>query len=298
MKNRKLQRVLTWILTLTMILGTFGETGLALQAADDDAVAEAEAVDAGDADVPDPDQYTDDATLTFDFNPKVTVNSTTAEVPSHAKIAIPNGSLEKPWEAQAAETWTTDATKKYDSKFGVSVYVVPELGYTFGDDAEAWAETLIINGGWRLKEAEEAVTDITSAYTVEAVSVDEADTDIFAGSVDGVHEYNWKKALKITFTAGSDLAKAFEGQADGTIEFVADDPKTENVDESGAPFVTIAPIAVEDTLPVFIYYPDSVEAVDFATATFNEVFGKDGDIVIRSLSSNPTYAIAAVGIVM
>ena len=27
MKNRKLQRVLTWLLTLTMILGTFGETG-------------------------------------------------------------------------------------------------------------------------------------------------------------------------------------------------------------------------------------------------------------------------------
>ncbi len=66
MKNRKLQRVLTWILTLTMILGTFGETGLALQAADVDDEAEAvvedadDPVDAEDADVPDPDESYDD----------------------------------------------------------------------------------------------------------------------------------------------------------------------------------------------------------------------------------------------
>ena len=40
MKNRKLQRVLTWILTLTMILGTFGETGFAVKAAEPDEEAE------------------------------------------------------------------------------------------------------------------------------------------------------------------------------------------------------------------------------------------------------------------
>ena len=50
MKNRKWQRILSWVLTLTMLLGTFESNILAVNAMDDEVVeAEIEDVEAVDA---------------------------------------------------------------------------------------------------------------------------------------------------------------------------------------------------------------------------------------------------------
>ncbi len=169
MKNRKLQRVLTWILTLTMILGTFGETGLALQAADDD---EAEVV-VDDADVPDPDESRNDIRVNLDLTSAYDVSSTTAAGHiQYAKVNEGDATVAVPaTTANAAATADTRAIVPTDSENDYKVYLAIDEGYVFDDTAIASVKyTDYSEKTWAKKaEATEKTAD-AAEYSVETIS--------------------------------------------------------------------------------------------------------------------------------
>ncbi|MCR4641388.1 MAG: hypothetical protein K5697_05085, partial [Lachnospiraceae bacterium] len=171
MKNRKLQRVLTWILTLTMILGTFGETGFAVKAAEPDEEIE---VSPEEADVPDPDQYTADATVTWAFGQE-TVQA--AEDGTNNVAFVETNGYKIVDDLQANGTNAATKTKTYDSEFGTTFYVVPKIGYTFNLAADKTAKDVFtVTGGWRYKDQDAVVLNgTTDAFTAEFSPIEVAD---------------------------------------------------------------------------------------------------------------------------
>ena len=311
MKNRKLQRVLTWILTLTMILGTFGETGLALQAADADATEEVEAVDAGDADAPDPDQYFMDSQLDVVFTPETDAGENDGT--DHVAVLSLNGSYVDVdgtfFFVDADDSYKSDGVNEdtsgpifYDSKFDKEVYVVPAVGYRFNPAVTDLEDLVQISGGWKYKD-QDAVTDVNGtakpAYTIEKVSIAAASEDVWYGSEGG----NYATALKVTLKADSDLAAAFAAYADNSAAFEAytedvlgtNDPEDDLV-RPNHPWITISPIScVPDVQPIYLYLPNGNRLAAVATAYYDEVCEVD-DIIHALDGTDWDWRFVGVGL--
>ena len=164
MKNRKLQRVLTWILTLTMILGTFDGTGFATRAAEPDDEAEVVVDDADD-----PDESKSDISVNLDLKSAYATGKI-----QYAKVNAGDDIVAIPATgANAASTANTRATVDTDSENDYQVYLAVDEGYVFDSTAVEsvkYKDYTGVNYATPYTALGEEKTAEATEYTVEQVS--------------------------------------------------------------------------------------------------------------------------------